>query len=46
MANKDHGEDHDNISTTSYTDLGGGGKALDPHSLGDEPVGKLAEVPD
>ena len=46
MANKDHSEDHDNISTTSYTDLGGGGKALDPHNLGDEPVGELAEVPD
>lgn len=46
MVNKDHSEDHDNISTTSYTDLGGGGKALDPHNLGDEPVGELAEVPD
>ena len=46
MANKDRSEDHDNISTTSYTDLSGGGRAPDPHSLGDEPMGKLAEVPD
>lgn len=45
MANKDHSEDHDNISTTSYTDFGAG-SAADPHDLGGEPEGELAEVPE